>query len=102
MKVVERALLLLYYLCTIGVCKTFKYNYDTHFYEVPVERRVPRSRSSDSSQEQDDSVKFLSSTAVPKSLLALLRDPERYNKHALPTQDTGNPLTFNTPFQLHF
>ena len=30
-----------------------------------------------------------SSTAVPKELLKLLRDTERYNKHALPTQDTG-------------
>ena len=30
-----------------------------------------------------------SSTAVPKELLQRLRNSTLYNKHALPTQDTG-------------
>jgi hypothetical protein len=31
---------------------------------------------------------------VPKELLRRLRDPEMYNKHALPTQDSGRCWDF--------
>ena len=46
---------------------------------------VPERRSRGDEERKSST----SSTAVPRELLSKLRDPQQYNKHALPTQDQG-------------
>jgi hypothetical protein len=62
---------------------------DRNYDKIPLRETRESGDGTSSGDGGASSKTFTSSTAVPKELLRRLRDPEMYNKHALPTQDSG-------------